>query len=634
MIILQGKNLTKAYITNTIFANLDFYLHEGEKVGLVGPNGTGKSTLLRCITGEESLDEGQVQRSARHTLGYMEQMPDFAPGFTLLDAVLEMFQDIFAMRDQLREMEVAMGSAAETEMEQLLENYAQLTHRYEDLGGFSCESKAKGIIKGLGFQEADFNREISQFSGGEKTRACLARLLVREPDILLLDEPTNHLDLQALDWLENYLRNYRGAVLVISHDRYFLDQVTERILELNHTVLKSYTGNYSRYLVLKEEQEMAQMRAYEKQQEEIARTEEYIRKYRAGIKSKQARGREKQLQRVERLENIKGNKSMMLNMHDVSGTGDVVLEIRDLAMKMGERQLFADFTDTVYKGEKIGLIGGNGVGKSTILKIIMGQVIPTDGLVRLGARVKVAYYDQEHKQLNPNYKLIDEIVYNYDVKLNEARDLLAQVLFFGDDVEKYVRDLSGGEKARLALLKIILDEPNLLIMDEPTNHLDIQSKEIVEEFLQDFPGTVFMVSHDRYLLDAVTTRTIELENQKLTAYLGNYSYLKQKKAELERIRQEKEEKEKALQQAKQKQQPNKKEQPKINKAKVKKEIALVEEKIAEAEARSEELSALLADAATYQDEAVSKAYVQEYKELEEAIPALYAKWEELEQSLE
>ena len=408
--------------------------------------------------------------------------------------------------------------------------------------------------------------------------------------------------------------------------------MTERTLELNHTVLKSYPGNYSRYLVLKEEQEMAQMRAYEKQQEEIAKTEEYIRKYKAGIKSKQARGREKQLQRVERLENVKNNKSMLLNMHDVSGTGDVVLEIRELAMKMGDRQLFADFTDTVYKGEKVGLIGGNGVGKSTILKIIMGQVTPTEGLVRLGARVKVAYYDQEHRQLNPQYKIIDEIVYNYDVKLNEARDLLAQVLFFGDDVEKYIRDLSGGEKARLALLKIILDEPNLLIMDEPTNHLDIQSKEIVEGFLQDFPGTIFMVSHDRYLLDAVTTRTIELENQKLTAYLGNYSYFKQKKAELERIKQEKEEK--ALLQAKQKQQPNKKEQPKINKAKVKKEIALLEEKIAEAEARSEELSALLADAATYQDEAASKAYVQEYKELEEKIPALYTQWEELEQSLE
>lgn len=632
MIILQGKNLTKSYITNVIFAHLDFYLQEGEKVGLVGPNGTGKSTLFRCITGEEPLDEGQVQMSTRHTMGYMEQMPDFAVGFTLLDAVLEMFQDIFAMRDQLRSLEIAMGQTDGQALEQLLEDYAQLTHQYESLGGFSCESKAKGIIKGLGFHETDFSREIAQFSGGEKTRACLARLLVREPDVLLLDEPTNHLDLEALDWLEGYLRNYRGAVLVISHDRYFLDQVTERTLELNHTALKSYGGAYSRYLVLKEEQETAQMRAYEKQQEEIARTEEYIRKYKAGIKSKQARGREKQLSRVERLDNIKGNKSMMLNMHDVSGTGDVVLEIRDLAMELGGRTLFHDFNETIYKGEKIGLIGGNGVGKSTILKIIMGRLAPTAGMVKLGARVKVAYYDQEHGQLNPQHKIIEEIIYHYDVKLNEARDLLAQVLFFGDDVEKYIRDLSGGEKARLALLKIILDEPNLLIMDEPTNHLDISAKEIVEAFLCDFPGTVFMVSHDRYLLDAVTTRTIELENQKLTAYLGNYSYLKQKKAELERLRREKEEGEQ--QRLKQKQSPKAVEKPKVNKSKIKREIEQVEEQISQGEKRSEELSALLADSTTYQDEAKSKAYVQEYKELEEQIPQLYAHWEQLQGLLE
>ncbi|MBP3584251.1 MAG: ABC-F family ATP-binding cassette domain-containing protein, partial [Peptococcaceae bacterium] len=470
MIILQGKNLSKSYITNLIFDHVDFHIQEGEKVGLVGPNGTGKSTLFRCITNEESFDSGTLSMSARHTMGYMEQMPEFAPGFTLLDAVLEMFQDIFAMRDQLRHLEHEMGMQDGEALETLLDEYSRLTHSYEDLGGFSCESRAKGIIKGLGFDEDDFNREIACFSGGEKTRASLARLLVREPDLLLLDEPTNHLDLDALDWLENFLRNYRGAVLVISHDRYFLDQVTTRTLELNHHTLKSYNGNYSRYTELKAEQEMAQMRAYEKQQAEIARTEEYIRKYKAGIKSKQARGREKQLSRVERLEAVGHNKSMLLNMHEVSGSGEVVLEIRDLAMQYPDKVLFSDFTDTIYKGEKIGLIGGNGVGKSTILKIIMGQIEATSGTVKTGSRVKVAYYDQEHRQLNPKNKIIDEIVYQYDVTLNEARDLLAQVLFFGEDVEKRIGDLSGGEKARVALLKIILDEPNLLIMDEPTNH--------------------------------------------------------------------------------------------------------------------------------------------------------------------
>lgn len=634
MIILQGKNLSKSYITNLIFDHVDFHIQEGEKVGLVGPNGTGKSTLFRCITSEESFDSGTLSMSARHTMGYMEQMPEFAPGFTLLDAVLEMFQDIFAMRDQLRHLEHEMGMQDGEALENLLEEYSRLTHSYEDLGGFSCESRAKGIIKGLGFDEDDFNREIACFSGGEKTRASLARLLVREPDLLLLDEPTNHLDLDALDWLENFLRNYRGAVLVISHDRYFLDQVTTRTLELNHHTLKSYNGNYSRYTELKAEQELAQMRAYEKQQAEIARTEEYIRKYKAGIKSKQARGREKQLSRVERLEAVGHNKSMLLNMHEVSGSGEVVLEIRDLAMQYPDKILFSDFTDTIYKGEKIGLIGGNGVGKSTILKIIMGQIEATSGTVKTGSRVKVAYYDQEHRQLNPKNKIIDEIVYQYDVTLNEARDLLAQVLFFGEDVEKRIGDLSGGEKARVALLKIILDEPNLLIMDEPTNHLDISAKEIVEEFLLAFPGTVFMVSHDRYLLDSVCTRTIVLENRKLMSYLGNYSYYRQKAAELERAAREKQEELEAELARKTANKPAAQDKPKINKQKTRKEIEALEAQIQESEMRSEELSALLADGATYQDEEKSKLLVSEYKALEESIPLLYEKWEELQMLLE
>ena len=635
MIILQGKNLKKSYITNLIFENLDFHIQEGEKVGLVGPNGTGKSTLFRCITGEDSFDEGQLQMSARHSMGYMEQMPECAPYFTLLDAVMEMFNDIFAMRDQLRQLELEMGGVEGDALEKLLEEYSALTHRYEDLGGFSCESRAKGIIKGLGFTDADFSREIACFSGGEKTRASLARLLVREPDLLLLDEPTNHLDLEALDWLETYLRNYRGAVLVISHDRYFLDQVTTRTMELNHHALKSYGGNYSRYLVLKAEQEMAQMRAYEKQQAEIARTEEYIRKYKAGIKSKQARGREKQLSRLERLEGVQSDKSMLLHMHEVSGTGEVVLEIRDLAMAYPDKVLFSGFTDTIYKGEKVGLIGGNGVGKSTILKIIIGHLQPTGGTVHLGARVKMAYYDQEHRQLNPDNKIIDEIVYQYDVTLREARDLLAQVMFFGEDVEKRIGDLSGGEKARVALLKIILDKPNFLIMDEPTNHLDISSKEIVEQFLEEFPGTVFMVSHDRYLLDAICTRTIVLEDQKFSAYLGNYSYYRQKRAELERLAREKQEEE--AQRSKSQAKQGKAavvEKPKINKSKVRKEIEQLEEQIQAGELRAAELSELLADGATYQDEEKSRLFVAEYKQLEERIPAWYEAWEQLQLLLE
>ena len=630
MIILQGKNLTKYYVTDLVFKNVDFYIQENEKVALVGPNGAGKSTLFRCIVGEESFDDGQLMQSQKHTLGYLEQMPDFGEKVTLLDAVLEMFNDIFAMRDDLRKLEELMGEAQDEKLEKLLEDYANLTHKYEDLGGFSAESKAKGIIKGLGFSDEDFNRAVYNFSGGEKTRVSLARLLVREPDLLLLDEPTNHLDLEALEWLETFLRNYKGAVFIISHDRYFLDQVVTKVLEMNHHSLKSYSGNYSRYLVLKAEQELAQMRAYEKQQEEIARTEEYIRRYKAGIKSKQARGREKQLSRVERLENVGFNKTININLNHAEQSGDIVLRVKDLAMSYGERVLFKDVNFTIYQGEKIGLIGGNGVGKSTLLKIILGQITPSFGTVEPGARVKISYFDQEHRGLNLQNSVLDEIFYNYDVNLNQARDWLARVLFIGEDVYKTIGDLSGGERARIALLKIIMDEPNFLIMDEPTNHLDIDSKNIVENLLNDFPGTVLVVSHDRYLLDSVCERIFELENGTITDYLGNYSYCREKKAQLERIKREKEEE--ALKAPKKKAQE--KAAPKINKAKVRKEISQMEELIAQKEERLQELSQALSEASSYQDEALGKALVNEYQALEKEIPELYQQWEDLSLLLE
>ena len=630
MIILQGKNLTKYYVTDLVFKNVDFYIQENEKVALVGPNGAGKSTLFRCIVGEESFDDGQLMQSQKHTVGYLEQMPDYGEKVTLLDAVLEMFNDIFAMRDDLRKLEELMGEAQDEKLEKLLEDYANLTHKYEDLGGFSAESKAKGIIKGLGFSDEDFNRAVYNFSGGEKTRVSLARLLVREPDLLLLDEPTNHLDLEALEWLETFLRNYKGAVFIISHDRYFLDQVVTKVLEMNHHSLKSYSGNYSRYLVLKAEQELAQMRAYEKQQEEIARTEEYIRRYKAGIKSKQARGREKQLSRVERLENVGFNKTININLNHAEQSGDIVLRVKDLAMSYGERVLFKDVNFTIYQGEKIGLIGGNGVGKSTLLKIILGQITPSFGTVEPGARVKISYFDQEHRGLNLQNSVLDEIFYNYDVNLNQARDWLARVLFIGEDVYKTIGDLSGGERARIALLKIIMDEPNFLIMDEPTNHLDIDSKNIVENLLNDFPGTVLVVSHDRYFLDSVCERIFELENSTITDYLGNYSYCREKKAQLERIKREKEEE--ALKAPKKKVQE--KAAPKINKAKVRKEISQMEELIAQKEERLQELSQALSEASSYQDEALGKALVNEYQALEKEIPELYQQWEDLSLLLE
>ena len=630
MIILQGKGLSKYYVTDLIFQNVDFYIQENEKVALVGPNGAGKSTLFRCIVGEENFDSGQLMLSQKHTMGYLEQMPQFGEEVTLLDAVLEMFSDIFVLRDELRAMEMAMSEAQDEKLEKLLEDYAALTHKYEDLGGFSAESKAKGIIKGLGFNDADFSRKVYNFSGGEKTRVTLARLLVREPDLLLLDEPTNPLDLAALEWLENFLRNYKGAVFIISHDRYFLDQVVTKVFEINHHTMHSYNGNYTRYTVLKAEVELAQMRAYNKQQAEIARTEEYIRRYKAGIKSKQARGRQKKLERVERLDNVAFNKTMNLSLNDAAQSGDIVLKVKNLGMRYGERELFRDLNFTIYQHEKVGLIGANGTGKSTILKIILGQISPLAGSAEMGARVKVAYYDQEHRGLNLKNTVLDEIFRNYDVNLNEARDLLARVLFTGEDVYKIVGDLSGGERARIALLKIILDEPNFIIMDEPTNHLDIDSKNIVENLLDDFNGTVLVVSHDRYLLDKVCERILELENGAINDYLGNYSYYREKKAELERIRLEKE----AEAAAKVKKKAAEKTAPKINKAKIKAEIAAIEEEIAQKEERLAVLSEELGQSGSYQDEESGKALVNEYHTLETEIPLLYEKWEDLSLTLE
>lgn len=621
MILLQAKGLAKSFGASQVFTDINFIINEGEKVGLVGANGSGKTTLFRCLTGEETLDQGEIMLSNKYSLGYLEQIPQYSPATTLLDAVLDMFTDIFMMREELRKLEQQMGQVQGSELERIMDRYSLLTQTYEEAGGFSCESKAKGIIRGLGFTDEDFNREINKFSGGEKTRVSLARLLVREPDLLLLDEPTNHLDLNALEWLEGFLKNYPKAVLVISHDRYFLDQVVTRVLELKEGRLKSFPGNYTKYLRLKTEQELSQTRAYEKQQKEIQKTQDYILRYKAGIKAKQARGREKQLNRLERVEKISREKAISLNIKRVKDTGKIVLEVENLQMAYGEKEVFSDVSFTVYQGEKIALIGGNGTGKSTILKIIAGKLQPKKGCLRLGSRVEMAYFDQEHANLDNRKKVIEEIMFNYNLSEGEARNKLAQVLFQGDDVFKQVGDLSGGEKARLSLLKIIMEQPNFLLLDEPTNHLDISSREIVESFLKDFPGTILLVSHDRYLLDIVTERTLELAEGKLTDYLGNFTYYKMKKIQLEKIKREKELKQDT--QTKVKEKPK----PKINKAKLRAEIELLEEEIMFKEEQMKLLSKELADPQTYQDEVKSKGKVEEFTKIEEELPLLYAEWE-------
>ncbi len=625
MIILQVKDLKKYYGADKIFADISFVIQEKEKVGLVGPNGAGKTTLLRCLTNEEVADSGDILLSQKIRTGYLEQIPEYSPGTTLFDIVLEMFADLFALRNKLRDLEKSMGEKTGRDLEQIMSNYSKITEEYERSGGFSCESTARKILAGLGFREQDFSREVSSLSGGEKTRASLARLLVRQPELLFLDEPTNHLDLEAVEWLEAYLKNYQGALLLISHDRYFLDQVTTTTLELEHNKLKSYPGNYSRYLLLKEEQELAYQKSYEKQQKEIQKTEEYITKYSAGIKAKQARGRKSQLQRLERLDALQESSTINLQskFKDFRESGNIVLRGHDLTFGYGEKYLFNMINFEITKGEKVALIGGNGVGKSSILKIIMQEIEPWEGQIELGSRVKIGYYDQEQEHLQENNTVLDELLYNFDLTVQEARTKLAGFLFDEDDISKTVRALSGGEKGRLSFLKLMLKNPNFLILDEPTNHLDIPSKTIIEKYLQDYPGTILFVSHDRYFIDNVATRTLDLAEQRVKSYLGNYSYYKEKKAEL------------AAQEAEAKKvkplitKTNKQEKPKINKAKVREKVAQLEDTIDQMENRKEELSQLLASPETYQNEDEVAILVQEYKILEEKIPKSYDQWEEL-----
>lgn len=631
MIILQVRGLEKSFGVKTIFKEVGFTIQQGEKVGLVGPNGAGKTTLLRCLINGEFLDAGEVAVGEGVKIGYLEQIPQYSSGVTLFEVMMEAFADIFVMKSRLRKLEQEMAQTVGVKLEQIMKSYSMVMEEYERAGGFSCESMARKIAFGLGFTEKDLEREVHSFSGGEKTRAGLVRLLVRKPDLLFLDEPTNHLDLEALEWLEGYLKNYEGAVILISHDRYFLDQITTRTWELQDGKLEIFPGNYTRYLLLKEEKVEALRKSFTKQQQEIKKTEEYINKYRAGIKSKQARGRQLQLDRMARIESPARHEKIKLKVggREVAESANIVLRVSALVLAFKQKRLFQNIGLEIRRKEKVALIGVNGVGKSTFLKVIMGQLEAEQGVIELGSRVKIGYYDQEHAGLEKDYHVIDELMYNFDITEQEARDKLAAFLFRGDDVYKKVAELSGGEKGRLSFLKMILKRPNFLILDEPTNHLDISSRTVIEQYLKDFGGTILAVSHDRYFLDLISTRVLELKDGCLHDYAGNYTYYKEKKAaaELREAEEKKSErKEKVNKGAEERKQ-------KVNKAKTREQIAALEQQIEGMEERFHELEVMLADAATYQNETEIKAVLDEYKTLEKNIPRLYGEWEELMQLL-
>ena len=629
--------LGKSFGVRQVFSNVSFEIKEGDRIALVGPNGAGKSTLLKCILGIEELDEGQVVMSPVASIGYLQQDVNLGDA-SLAEEIETAWEDVHALENKLQELTTYLETheASESDLQRL--DYLQ--NRLEWLGGYDYEQKTKRIVYGLGFTDEDLYKPANAFSGGQKTRINLAKALVRSPDFLFLDEPTNHLDMEMLEWLEGYLSSYRGGILIVSHDRYFMDRIVTGVVELDHHKATTYRGNYSRYVAQREERLKADTIAYEKQQEYIKKTEEYIDKYRAGIKSKMARGRQSQLNRLERLEAPETSHSLDFKFPPAAMSADKVLVLDHVSIGYKtDNPIIDDVSVVVRRGESVALIGPNGAGKSTMVKAIVGELFPIEGHIDIGNRVQVGYFSQEHEELHDRWQVVDEIINNYNFTEEKARNVLGSFLFKGDDVFKLVGDLSGGERARLALLKLFLQGDNFLILDEPTNHLDVPTREIVERALQQFGGTCFIISHDRYFLDQVSTRTLVLENKGLTEYLGNYSYYKEKLKEQQDIAAltevvEEVPKEDVKSEAKTiSPSPFDEPKKKTNTYMVEKQLAEVEEEIARLEATMKMYEVQLANPVVQQDLAEMENISKQLSDTESNLQKLYEKWEHFSELL-
>ena len=536
--ILSCSNITKSFGDNDILKHISFHIEEHEKAAVVGINGAGKSTLLKIMIGELAPDEGSVTVSKGSTIGYLAQHQDLEGAETIYDALLEVKRPILEMEEQLRRLELEMKSASDDELEAKLAQYGRLNHEFEMANGYACRSEITGVLKGLGFEEDEFAKPITALSGGQKTRVSLGKLLLTKPDILLLDEPTNHLDMESIAWLETYLKSYTGAVLIVAHDRYFLDRVVTKIVELDNGVGTVFLGNYSAYSDKKAMLRDAQIRAYLNQQQEIKHQEAVITKLKSFNREKsirRAESREKMLEKIERIDKpVEVNDSMDIRLEPDVVSGNDVLTVKDLRKSFGSQLLFEHVDFEVKRGERIAIIGNNGTGKTTLLKII-NRMLPADtGEIRLGSKVHIGYYDQEHQVLHMEKTLFDEIQDTYPTMNNtQIRNTLASFLFTGDDVFKLIRDLSGGERGRVSLAKLMLSDANFLLLDEPTNHLDITSKEILESALNRYTGTVLYVSHDRYFINRTATRILDLTGRSFVNYIGNYDYYLEKKEDVE-----------------------------------------------------------------------------------------------------
>lgn len=636
MIILSCNNLTKSFGVESILENISFTVNEGDKIGVIGVNGTGKTTLFKIISGIYGYDSGEIYTSKDCEIGYLEQNTNFYSDNTIFTEVLEVFSDLIKMEEDLRKMECEISDkSSETnspDLQKLMDNYSHKLELFQNSNGYGYKSEAKGVLKGLGFNDDELEKPIKILSGGEKTRVLLAKLLLKKPTLLLLDEPTNHLDSDALEWLELFLKQYKGTVILISHDRYFLDQSVNRIFEIHNKKLKAYNGNYSYYVEKSAIDKEIEKKTYEDQQKEIKKQEESIERLKAYGREKhlkRARSKEKALSKIEVLDKPDGErKRAKIKFIPAVESGNDVLAVRDVEMSFPNKVLFKDLNLDIYRGEKVALIGPNGAGKSTLFKIIMNELEPMQGEVKFGTNVNTAYFHQEQKTLNLDNTVIDEIWdANPHLTQTEVRNMLGAFLFENEDVFKRISSLSGGERARVAILKLILSQSNFLLLDEPTNHLDIDSKEVLEEALVNYTGTIFTISHDRYFLNKVVDKILVLGENGVTEYLGNYDYYIEKKRQLSEMNKEENTETKTKTQLKEEKRKEK-EQREIER-RSKNKIKKLEDDIEQTEKKIAGLDMMLCQEEIYSNPEKSKEVNLEKSELEDKLASLYEKWEQI-----
>ena len=633
MPVLSCSNICKTYIVDTILDKVSFSVEDGDKIGVIGLNGSGKPTLFNILAGNISKDSGDIYIQKDLKIGYLEQHTNIESSKSIYEECLQVFQHLIQMEKDIRTLETNISKEAtkgeSPQLSALMDQYGHLSELFQSLNGYGYKSEIRGVLKGLGFEDFDLDKEVNLLSGGQKSRLSLAKLLLNKPDILLLDEPTNHLDIEAIGWLEKYLKDYKGACLIISHDRYFLDNVVNRIFYLENLKLHIYNTNYTRFMIQRKKDMDILKKQYEDQQKEIKRQEEIIARfmnYGGARYIKQAQSRQKLLSKMKVIDKLSQSKTSKIRFEPRIKSGRDVLRVENLEKDFGDLKLLNDINFNVYRGERVGLIGANGIGKTTLFKIILGQLEKDAGSIELGHHVVPGYFDQEMDKLNLEKTVIDEI---WDDNPNmdhlQIRTVLSQFLFVGDDIFKYIEDLSGGEKGRISLLKLMLSKANLLLMDEPTNHLDIDSKEILEDALLEYTGTVFVISHDRYFLNRVTNKILELTKDGIKEFVGNYNYYLEKKNEVFFDDDEIEEKTRTQIKVDKK----KERQILIEERNKRKEILELEKDIHLFEEKLEDLDAKFSDPNLYNNPEEIVELTREREEIQSKLDISYNKWMEL-----